>query len=155
MQTNVKNGVVGLEFDRRDIEMNKMVVTSLESTFRVYDMRTKHPEEGYAFHSEKATHKSTIWLGKHLPQNRDLWMTTGGNGTLNMYKYSYPAQRRLLDKDGFAKGVMGTVSMLSSRRVAEQPIVSLDWNVDKTGLACMAALDQCVRVLFVTGLQSA
>lgn len=31
-------------------------------------------------------HKSTVWLGRHLPQNRDLFMTTGGNGGLNIYK---------------------------------------------------------------------
>lgn len=99
--------VVGLEFDRKDIEMNKLLVTSLESRFRVYDMRTQHREEGFAFLTEKVrvaaggetahphappsaaaaqAHKSTVWLGRHLPQNRDLFMTTGGNGGLNIYK---------------------------------------------------------------------
>merc|ERR1712216_794271 len=44
-ETNCANGVVGLEFDRKDIEMNKLVVATLESKFRVYDVRTQHPEE--------------------------------------------------------------------------------------------------------------
>lgn len=45
-ETNVQNGVCGLQFDRNDIEMNKLVVTTLESRFRLYDMRTFHPTFG-------------------------------------------------------------------------------------------------------------
>eukprot|EP00606_Chrysophyceae_sp_TOSAG23-5_P000743 GSChrysophyteH2.ASY1.ANO1.1410.1 assembled CDS len=33
-ETNVANGVTGIEFDRKDIEMNKMGITTLESKFR-------------------------------------------------------------------------------------------------------------------------
>ena len=73
-EENIRNGVTHLQFDRKDIEMNKLVVCGLESKFRVYDLRTKHPEEGFACLTEKA-HKSTIWLGQHLPQNRDIFMT--------------------------------------------------------------------------------
>jgi hypothetical protein len=60
-ETNVRNGVCSIEFDRKDIEMNKLVrcgrcrhspcaanvtprplqvLTTLESQFRVFDMRT-------------------------------------------------------------------------------------------------------------------
>lgn len=35
--------------------MNKMLVAGLESNFSVYDMRTKHPVEGYAHVTEKVT----------------------------------------------------------------------------------------------------
>lgn len=38
-EDNVGNGVTSVEFDRKDIDMNKMVVTSLESKFRYYDLR--------------------------------------------------------------------------------------------------------------------
>ncbi len=34
-QANVGNGVCGVQFDRQDIEMNKFVVTCLESVFKV------------------------------------------------------------------------------------------------------------------------
>ncbi len=34
-----------------------------------------------------------VWVCRHLPQNRDIFMTGGGNGSVNLYKYSYPAQR--------------------------------------------------------------
>lgn len=45
--------VVSVEFDRKDIEMNKLLVTTLESKFRVFDMRTQHPTEGFAHLTEK------------------------------------------------------------------------------------------------------
>jgi hypothetical protein len=44
-ETNVGNAVTCIELDRKDIEMNKMVVTTLESKFRVYDLRTQHATE--------------------------------------------------------------------------------------------------------------
>lgn len=75
----------------------QLVVTTLESKFRTYDMRTQHPEAGFAHVSEKA-HKSTVWLARHLPQNRDLFMTGGGNGGFNLYKYHYPSSRTKNDK---------------------------------------------------------
>ncbi|CAM9308863.1 unnamed protein product, partial [Discosporangium mesarthrocarpum] len=158
-ETNVKNGVTGLDFDRKDIEMNKarkipykcMVVTTLESKFRVYDLRTQHPTEGFAHLSEKA-HKSTVWLSRHLPQNRDIFMTGGGNGGFNVYKYSYPNNRVKQHKDNHPIGVAGSVELLNSRVISSQPIVSFDWCPLKEGLCCLSCLDQTVRVYIVTKL---
>ena len=42
-----------MEFDRKDINMNKLVATSLEGTFHVYDLRTQHPTKGFSSVSEK------------------------------------------------------------------------------------------------------
>ena len=97
--TNVKNGICGLEFDRPDIAQNKLAVTTLESKFHVFDLKTYHPESGYADIAELA-HKSTIWGVKHFPQNRDIFTTMGGNGCLNIYKYHYPSNRSIKDLDG-------------------------------------------------------
>mmetsp|Transcript_10060 Transcript_10060/g.7553 ORF Transcript_10060/g.7553 Transcript_10060/m.7553 type:complete len:103 (+) Transcript_10060:771-1079(+) len=97
-------------------------------------------------------HKSTIWGVRHLPQNRDLFATLGGNGCLNIYKYHYPTNRCIKDMDGIDVGVAGKVELLNEKQVAEQPIVSLDWNVDKTGLAVICALDQTVKVVIATKL---
>jgi WD40 repeat protein len=47
-ETNVGNGVCAMEFDRKDIKMNKLCVGGLEGTFNTYDMRTRHPTTGYA-----------------------------------------------------------------------------------------------------------
>lgn len=42
-----------MEFDRKDINMNKLVATSLEGKFHVFDLRTQHPTKGFASVSEK------------------------------------------------------------------------------------------------------
>lgn len=150
-ETNCANGVCELQFDRPDIEMNKLVVTTLESKFRVYDMRTEHPEDGFAYCTERA-HKSTVWGVRHLPQNRDIMMTTGGNGGLNLYRYMYPKQRQVKDSEGRPKGVPGSVELLNSKIISTQPVVSFDWSVDKEGLCALSCLDQTVRVYIVTKL---
>ena len=150
-ESNLGNGVVGLEFDRKDIEMNKLLCATLESKFSIFDVRTQHKEEGFARLSEKA-HKSTVWMGKHLPQNRDLFMTCGGNGGLNIYKYKYPAQRTVKDVNGIQMGVAGSVELLNAKIISTQPVVSFDWSPDKEGLACMACLDQTLRLMIVTKL---
>ena len=137
--------------------MNKMVVTTLESRIRVFDMRTQHPTGGFTSLVEKA-HKATVWCARHLPQNRDLFMTGGGNGGINIYKYNYPPSRsRTLatgpgEPEGAPMGVMGNVELLNSKVITTQPIVNLDWNVDKEGLCVMGCLDQTLRVYIVTKL---
>uniref|UniRef100_A0A6U8SX42 WD repeat-containing protein 92 n=1 Tax=Emiliania huxleyi TaxID=2903 RepID=A0A6U8SX42_EMIHU len=131
--------------------MNKLVLTTLESRYRLYDMRTHHPVQGYSFLSQEA-HQSTVWAARHLPQNRDVFMTCGGNGSLELWRYSYPAQRSIKDKDGHAKGVLGTVTQLQKKKFSTQPIASFDWHADKEGLAVMGVLDQTVRVLLCTKL---
>ena len=151
-ETNCSNGITSVQFDRPDIEMNKLVVTTLESKFHAYDMRTHHPLEGFSHLTEKA-HRSTVWLAKHLPQNRDIFATCGGNGGLNIYKYHNPISRTGKHaKDGAPIGVMGNVELLNSRIISTQPIVSFDWSPDKDGLAVMAALDQTLRVQLITKL---
>jgi len=150
-ETNVSNAVCGVEFDRKDIAMNKLVVTTLESRFRLYDLRTHHPVHGYSFLSQ-AAHESTVWAARHLPQNRDIFMTTGGNGSLELWRYSYPAQRKIKEKDGHEKGVLGQVQLLQKKTFSTQPVASFDWNSEKEGLAVMGLLDQTVRVLICTKL---
>ena len=151
-EDNCKNGVTSIQFDRRDIEMNKIVVTTLESKFRCYDMRTQHSTDGFAFTSERA-HRSTVWISKHLPQNRDIFMTGGGNGGFNIYKYNYPTNRvGKHQEDGTPIGVAGSVELLNSRVISTQPITSFDWSPDREGLCCMSSLDQTMRVYIVTKL---
>ncbi|RXM37171.1 WD repeat-containing protein 92 [Acipenser ruthenus] len=140
-----------VEFDRKDINMNKLVATSLEGKFHVFDMRTQHPTKGFASVSEKA-HKSTVWQARHLPQNRDIFMTAGGAGSLHLWKYEYPAQRSKKDADEIEMGVAGSASLLQNVTLSTQPIASLDWSPDKQGLCVCSAFDQTVRVLIVTKL---
>jgi hypothetical protein len=63
---NVKNGVCGVQFDRRDIPMNKFVVTCLESQFHVFDARTQHPQKVRAVRAAAAAAASNTHASKQL-----------------------------------------------------------------------------------------
>lgn len=163
-ETNVKNGVCGLEFDRRDIRMNKLVATTLEGGLHVYDVRTQHPEKGFASTVEHDAGRSlgkngvisglkaTIWCAKHLPQNRDLFMTCGGSGSIRIWKYDYPSKRCKEGGDGHNYGVAGNIQMLHAATVSTQPVNCFDWSPDRIGLAVCGAFDQTIRVLISTNL---
>lgn len=112
--TNLKNGVCGIEFDRKDIMMNKFSAATLEGKFTVFDMRTFNSKEGYASVTNTGQ-KATLWGIKHLPQNRDLFATLGGDGSLNLYKYHYPSQRALKNQEGQDYGVVGKVELLNQK----------------------------------------
>ncbi|XP_012254834.1 dynein axonemal assembly factor 10 [Athalia rosae] len=150
-ESNLKNGVCGIEFDRKDIAMNKLVATTLESKFYLFDMKTQHPKKGFSYLIEKA-HKSTVWLVRHLPQNREIFMTAGGGGSLCLWKYQYPEKRVTTDADGIEQGVVGSVLLLQNSTLSSQPVSSLDWSTDKQGLAVCTAFDQCLRVIITTKL---
>ncbi|TMW40994.1 hypothetical protein DOY81_013926, partial [Sarcophaga bullata] len=159
-ETTLKNGICGLEFDRKDIPMNKLVVTTLEGGLLVYDMRTQHPSKGFACLEERNAGRSvgsngvitgpkaTVWCVRHLPQNRDIFVTGGGTGSVRLWNYEYPEKRLKEDKDtGFNEGCMGTLHMLNACTLSTQPVHCFDWHPDKMGLAVCGAFDQTVRVV--------
>uniref|UniRef100_A0A8D8G1Z6 WD repeat-containing protein 92 n=2 Tax=Culex pipiens TaxID=7175 RepID=A0A8D8G1Z6_CULPI len=162
--TNVKNGVCGVEFDRRDIKMNKLVVTTLEGGLHVFDMRTQHAEKGFAQLTEKSAGqslgtngvisgaKSTVWAVKHLPQNRDIFASCGGAGSVRLWLYHYPESRTKTLSEGDVQGVAGSLEMLNATTLSTQPIHAFDWSPDRLGLAVCGAFDQTVRVLVTTNL---
>ncbi|KAK3282590.1 dynein axonemal assembly factor 10 [Cymbomonas tetramitiformis] len=151
-ETNVRNGVCDVQFDRKEIQMNKFTATTLESQYHVWDARTLNAKSGFAGMSEKVPASSTVWGLKHLPQNRDVFMVQGGDGSLLLYKYNYPDQRRVKDKDDKPVGVAGDCSLLSNKNVSTQPICCMDWSPDKEGLICCGSFDQTIRVCVVTKL---
>lgn len=149
-ETNISNGVCSIQFDRKDIYMNKLLATTLESKVHVYDLKTQHKTKGFSGLVQLA-HDSTVWLGRHLPQNREVMMTSGGGGSLCLWKYEYP-DARVCEEDGEEVGVVGRLNLLQRTTCSSQPISSLDWSHDKQGLAVCTAFDQTLRVLLVTKL---
>ncbi|KAJ8674293.1 hypothetical protein QAD02_005555 [Eretmocerus hayati] len=150
-ECNLKHGICGLEFDRRDIAMNKLVATTMGSKIFVFDLRTQHPKKGFAHLIQKA-HDSTVWLVRHLPQNREIFVTCGGNGSICLWKYNYPEKRRIADSDGIEEGVIGSLTQLQNNSLSSQPVTSLDWCPDKLGLAVCTAFDETLRVILTTKL---
>lgn len=150
-EANLKNGVCGLQFDRKDIQMNKLVASTLEGKVHAFDLRTYHIELGYAG-VVQSIGNSTNWGVRHLPQNRDIFAVMGGDGTLSIEKYIYPPNRCLEDAEGRKKGITGSLELLNDRKIAQQPIVGFDWNADKIGLGIACALDQTLKTIIVTKL---
>lgn len=58
------------------------------------------PPQGFSSVSERVTAGATVWGASHLPQNREVFMVSSGDGTLHLYKYHYPDQRRIKDHEG-------------------------------------------------------
>ncbi|KAI8425262.1 hypothetical protein MSG28_007055 [Choristoneura fumiferana] len=144
--------VCSAEFDRKDIPMNKLVATTLEGKFHVFDVRTQNPTKGFAQVLDDSTKSGTIWVARHVPQNRDIFITCAGNGHATLWKYEYPEQRYRVDDKGVSCGVPGKLKRLQRMVISTQPINALDWNRDHLGLAIATAYDQYVRVLVTTKL---
>ena len=75
-EANVKNGVCAVQFDRKDIEMNKFGVGCLEAQFHVFDARTQHP---------KKVRRAAAWAqGLHRlpPANSMSWCLCGALWTV-------------------------------------------------------------------------
>ncbi|XP_067015666.1 dynein axonemal assembly factor 10 [Anabrus simplex] len=149
-ETHCLNGVCCVEFDRKDIPINKIVATTLESGILVYDV-SRQTKNGYPCRKEKAR-VGTVWLVRHLPQNREVFVTCGGSGEVTLWQYHYPEQRYKKDADGVESTVVGSIEEVQNADIASQPIISYDWNASRQGLAVCTALDQAVRVLIVTKL---
>ncbi|KAG5507113.1 hypothetical protein JKF63_05859 [Porcisia hertigi] len=149
-EMQVTNGVCDLEFDRPDIPMNKLLVSSLEGRVRCYDLRTLHPKLGYAYVEERVS-EGTVWCSRALPQNREIFLS-GGGGEMTLSLYKYPPERTLKDGDGLQRGVAGAVEELNKVKVGDQPINAIDWNRSKEGLAVCTSFDQSIRVMLVTKL---
>lgn len=163
-ETNIKNGICHVEFDRRDIPMNKLIVSTLEGGLNVYDLRTQHLKKGFAYVSECDAGRSlgtrgvisgikaTVWTAQHLPQNREIFVTCGGTGAIRLWQYKYPDKRYKVSSDGCKKGIAGSLDMLQATSISSQPINSFDWNPDRIGLAVCGSFDQVVRILVTTNL---
>lgn len=149
-EMNVGNGVCDVAFDRPDIPMNKLIVSSLEGRVRCCDLRTRHATLGYAFVEERVS-DGTVWASRALPQNREVFVS-GGGGELTLSQYRYPPERSLKDAEGAERGVAGAVEELNKAKVGDQPINALDWNAGKEGLLACTSFDQSVRVMLVTKL---
>jgi len=71
---------------------------------------------------------STVWKIRHIPHQEDLYMTANGSGYLSLYRQDKPS------------------SPIGESKQTEHPIISFDWNEEKSGLYAAVSFDQQVRV---------
>ena len=80
--------------------------------------------------TEKTPVEQDVWGARAPAAEREISMIMGRDGTLMLYKYRYPDQRVVKDKDGAETGVAGTMHLLNSKNVSTQHISSWDWSPD-------------------------
>lgn len=61
--------VCSIEFDRKDIDINKLVVTTLEANLHAYELQTQHPTRGFASVSEKVLLSFSLFFTASLLLN--------------------------------------------------------------------------------------
>lgn len=57
---SVRIQICSVELDRKDIAMNKLVATTLEGKYHLFDMRTQHPKKGFASLVEKVEKRELL-----------------------------------------------------------------------------------------------
>ncbi|XP_072130577.1 dynein axonemal assembly factor 10-like isoform X1 [Mobula birostris] len=147
-ETNIKSGACCMEFDKKDSTLNKLVVTTLEGRIHIFNMQEFNANKGFSCRSEKP-YRSTAWTVRHLPQNRSIFVTSGGAGSLHLWKHSNSStlhertNHEREDKESTSPTLLNSISLSS------QPVGSLDWNSDKQGLCISASFDRKVHIIFI------
>ena len=149
---NLKNGICSIEFDKKNIPLNRMIVTTLGSKFYLYDLNNlnnlNYTNNNYNSIENKdaknpvykklyVENKTQLWGAKFLPQEKNMFVSLGGNGSLNLYKF---------EKSDFIDNNKEKLKIINSCRLSSLPIIGFDWHFIKTDLACLVSLDNSIRI---------
>jgi len=148
-ETTLPHGVCRLEFNSQDTAMDRLLAVTVEGGVCVWDANTFGGKGGGVVY--EGGDQATVWTGRHLPQDKDVIMTGDGVGNVELIKMKQA--KKVLTKDGTTKEVPGKLEKLCSVHLSDQPVSSIDWSPDKTGLAATTSFDQSIRVVFTTNLQ--
>ncbi|KAH7045755.1 WD40-repeat-containing domain protein [Linnemannia elongata] len=148
-ETNLQHGICSVELSPRPqgtslSSFSSLVATTLEGSMHVFDLvdgqfkattstsagsnTTAMTEEVLAVQSGD---DSTLWQVRHVPQRPDIVAVTDGGGYMHLYEQG---DEKTLSKQ------------LGSHKLAEQGILSLDFNEDMEGLFVGCDLDNTLRV---------
>ncbi|KAF9091592.1 hypothetical protein BGX29_010874 [Mortierella sp. GBA35] len=140
-ETNLLHGVCSVELGR-DGSSSSLVATTLEGsmhTFGLVDGQFKSAG-AMAGSDESMTEEvvnvqsgddSTLWQARHVPQQPSVFVVTDGGGYIHLYEHG--------DEKSLTKH-------LGSHKIAEQGILSVDFNEDLEGLFIGCDLDNTLRV---------
>lgn len=105
--------------------------------------------QGFASVSEKVAQGATVWGAHHLPQNREVFMVGGGDGSLYLYKYHYPDQRQIkVGAAAAAAAVKADLRMVTDRSVPVRAHAVMFYLMACRPLApaaCAASVWRCKR----------
>ena len=145
---NFKSGICSLEFDKKNIPINKMVATTLDSKIYLFDFKNLDKNNNLFYDKLcEEVNNTTIWGTKFIPQKRDIFVSMGGNGTLNLYRYYNNEFIYSKDKRDNSK-----LTLLNNNLICAQPIIGFDWHNTKFGLSCLVAFDRTIKICSINHL---
>ena len=133
--------------------MSKLSATCLEGRAHLWNLKSPNPNGtyvGWTGNVEKSNH--TVWGGRFLHQNSDVFVTIGGSGAVKLWKYICHKETYQTNHKENIPVISGNLEKLQEIQIAEQPISAFDWSPDKLGLAVSTSFDQKVRLLAFTNL---
>jgi len=130
-EVSLGSGVISIEFQTG--HTSKLVATVANAKLFIY--QTNSLEKGKLSQGVAIdAHESTVWSVKHNPNDPTMFATTGGNGTLNLYKHNKESAQQL-----------GTIGLVSNRL----PAITLDWFQSRPGLVAYTTLERTVGLLAI------
>jgi len=132
-EKNVRHGICSLEFGGGS--PNMLVATTVGAKIHAC-----HAEDPGSMITESG-HKSTVWSVSHLLQNPNTFMTSGGNGNLNLWRHALPSASS-----------SKKVQLLTTASISNEAVCRFSWHPDKTGLGLATSFDKTLRIIIVTRL---
>ena len=132
--------------------MSKLSATCLQGCVHLWDLKGLDKCESFSKFTEKIDNNNhTIWGGRFLHQNRNVFVTIDGSGAVKSWKYEDPKLSSETNNDN-SKNVPSYLEKLQECQISDQPISAFDWSPDMPGLAVSTSFDQKVRLLAFTNL---
>ncbi|GES75314.1 WD repeat-containing protein 92 [Rhizophagus clarus] len=128
-ELTISSGVVSLEFDRQYTKLKRLTVGSLK-TLEVFEIDDNNKLNSLAMEKQDDT---TIWCVRHVPQAPNLFMTSTSSGAINLYQIKNKS-----------------LKLLTSANVTEQPVASVDWHINKSGLTVFTSFDGTIGMNIIT-----
>lgn len=151
-ETHVSTGVCSVSFDSSVELMSKLSATCLQGCVHLWDLKGLDKSESFSKFTEKIDNNNhTIWGGRFLYQNRNVFVTIDGSGAVKSWKYEDPKLSSETNNDN-SKNVPSYLEKLQECQISDQPISAFDWSPDMPGLAVSTSFDQKVRLLAFTNL---
>ncbi|KAF9131490.1 hypothetical protein BGW39_001736 [Mortierella sp. 14UC] len=148
-EANLQHGICSVELGRHHganvlSSHSSLVVTTLEGSMHIFDLTDGQSNStagtGAASSGSTTTEElvsvqsgddSTLWQVRHVPQRPGVFAVTDGGGNLHLYEHG--------DEKALTK-------QLGSHKLADQGILSLEFNADLEGLFVGCDLDNTLRV---------
>ncbi|RIA90571.1 WD40-repeat-containing domain protein [Glomus cerebriforme] len=124
------SGAVSLEFDRQYTKLNRLTIGSLK-TLEVFEIGNQDKPKPLTMKEQN----DTIWCVRHVPQAPDLFMVSTSSGTVNLFQIKSKS-----------------LKLMANATVTEQPVASVDWHINKSGLSVFASFDGTIGVNIVTNI---